>query len=88
MRRMGQAVPNQARSLELNPGHPLIQQLQSLHLAKADAATLKDWVQVLRDQALLAEGGRLEQPALFAKRVQELLSSTLTPAPAAASGKG
>ncbi|GDY12503.1 chaperone protein HtpG [Planctomycetota bacterium] len=73
MRRMGQTVPPSKRTLELNPGHPLIQRLQALHSAEPSAAKLAGWVAVLRDQAVLAEGGRIADPASFAKKVQELL---------------
>lgn len=73
MRRMGQSVPPSKRTLELNPGHPLIQRLQALHSAEPSAAKLAGWVAVLRDQAVLAEGGRIADPASFAKKVQELL---------------
>ncbi len=71
MRRMGQEVPVSARILELNAGHPLVTKLQALQLS--DAPKAADHVRVLRDQAVLAEGGRIADPAAFAKRVQELL---------------
>jgi molecular chaperone HtpG len=59
--------------MELNPDHPLVQRLQAIHQEKPDDARLRDYIQVLRDQALLAEGGRLPDAGLFAKRVQELM---------------
>ena len=71
MRKMGQPIPASKRILELNPGHPLVNKLQTLQGTDADKA--KVHVRVLRDQALLAEGGRIADPAGFAKRVQELL---------------
>jgi molecular chaperone HtpG len=71
MRKMGQPIPASKRILELNPGHPLVNKLQTLQGTDADKA--KVHVRVLRDQALLAEGGRIADPASFAKRVQELL---------------
>jgi molecular chaperone HtpG len=74
MRRMGQEVPKQKRALELNPDHPLIQRLQALH-AQGDQSRLGGYLAVLRDQALLAEGSKIMDPAAFARRVQELLAS-------------
>ncbi len=71
MRKMGQSIPASKRILELNPGHPLVSKLQMLQGTDADKA--KVHVRVLRDQAVLAEGGRIADPAGFAKRVQELL---------------
>ncbi len=73
MRRMGREVPKPKRTLELNPGHPLVQRLRERHAAKPDEAQLAGWVATLRDQALLAEGGRIADPAAFASRVQSLL---------------
>jgi len=88
MKRMGQDVPKQERILELNPTHPLITRLQALYAAGSEQAATKErlgtYVQVLRDQALLAEGGRIADPASFAKRVQDLLLAVATPPAAAA----
>ena len=86
MRRMGQAVPEQSRILELNPTHPLVERLQALHGSGSDQAKLSGYVGVLRDQALLAEGGKLTDAAGFAKRVQDLLAAALPPASASAKG--
>jgi molecular chaperone HtpG len=75
LRRMGQAVPKQQRALELNPNHPLFAKLQALHAGdEAQKARLKDHLAVLRDQALVAEGAKLADPAAFARRVQALLA--------------
>jgi molecular chaperone HtpG len=71
MRKMGQEMPKSERILELNAAHPLVVKLQSLQ--GSDAAKAKTHIQVMRDQAVLAEGGRIADPAAFAKRVQELL---------------
>ncbi len=73
MRRMGREVPKPKRTLELNPNHPLVQRLREHHVSKADDAQLPGWIATLRDQAVLAEGGRIADPAAFASRVQALL---------------
>ena len=67
----GQAAPASRPILELNPHHPLVQRLQS------DASELPEWANLLLDQAILAEGGQLEDPASFVKRVNSLLLATL-----------
>jgi molecular chaperone HtpG len=54
--------------LELNPNHPLVQRLKY----EADAA-LKEWAALLLDQATLAEGGQLDDPAAFVKRLNRML---------------
>ena len=63
----GQKVPESKPILEINPGHPLVQRL------KDEDAHFNNWSQVLFDQALLAEGGQLEDPAGFVKRLNELM---------------
>jgi len=65
----GQAVPDSKRVLEINPHHPLLARVK----AGADAAHVDDWAHLLYDQALLAEGGQLEQPAQFVQRMNRLL---------------
>ena len=66
LKQMGQPVPESKPILEVNPNHPLIQQLDS-------AEQFDDLAQVIFDQALLAEGGQLEDPAAYLKRVNALL---------------
>ena len=63
----GQEAPASVPILEINPQHPLVQQLQ-LADTKFD-----DWSSVLLDQALLAEGGKLDDPATFVKRMNQLI---------------
>ncbi len=87
MRRMGQPVPPRQRTLELNAAHPLVERLQALHGTDATNAKLSGYVAVLRDQALLAEGGKLDDAAGFAKRVQDLLAAAVS-GPTAQAAKG
>jgi molecular chaperone HtpG len=72
----GQKAPDTRPILELNPRHPLVARLRS------DDAQLAEWAQVLLDEAQLAEGGALEDPAAFVRRVNALLQG------AAASDQG
>ena len=67
MKAAGQKVPESKPILELNPQHPLVQRLQP------DDAKLADWAQLLLDQAQLAEGGSLDDPAAFVKRMNAML---------------
>lgn len=66
----GQKVNHTKPILEINPHHPMIQRL------KSEQAHFADWSQILFDQALLAEGGQLEDPASFVKRINDLLFLT------------
>jgi molecular chaperone HtpG len=65
----GQHVPSSKPILELNPQHPLVARLKDL----GDKDKLADWSNILFDQAMLAEGGQLEDPAAYVKRVNNLL---------------
>ena len=65
----GQNVPASKPILEINPQHPIVQRLKD----ESDAARFADWSHILFDQAMLAEGGQLEDPAAFVKRLNELM---------------
>ena len=63
----GQKAPASQPILEINPKHPLVARL------KFEDARFDDWSHLLFDQALLAEGGQLEDPAGFVRRMNEML---------------
>lgn len=65
----GQALPEAKRILEVNPKHPLVLRLDS----ETDEHKLGTWASMLYEQALLAEGGRLDDPAAFVKRMNDML---------------
>ncbi len=64
----GQKAPDAKPILELNPNHPLVQRLKYESDDK-----LGDWAALLLGQAVLAEGGALDDPAAFVKRVNAML---------------
>ncbi|MDO5651620.1 MAG: molecular chaperone HtpG [Moraxella sp.] len=66
LKQMGQAVPESKPTLEINPTHPLIQKLDN-------SSEFDDLAKVIFDQALLADGGQLDDPAGYLKRVNALL---------------
>ena len=65
----GQQVPAIKPILEINPSHPIVERLKN----ESDATRFSDWSQILFDQATLAEGGQLDDPATFVKRLNELM---------------
>jgi molecular chaperone HtpG len=65
----GQDAPESKPILEINPDHPLVQRL------KYEEAKFGDWSNILFDQAALAEGGTLTDPAGFVKRLNDMLLS-------------
>jgi len=71
----GQQLPDFKPILEVNPSHPIVRRL------KPEDERFADWANLLFDQALLAEGGQLEDPAQFVKRSNELMLSLSPPSP-------
>jgi molecular chaperone HtpG len=65
----GQNVPTSKPVLEINPGHPIVKRMND----ETDEGRFADWSQILFDQATLAEGGQLEDPSAFVKRLNELM---------------
>ena len=63
----GQSAPATKPILEINPEHPMVQRL------KVEEPRFSDWGHLLFDQALLAEGGQLDDPAGFVRRLNELM---------------
>lgn len=64
----GQKVPVSKPILEVNPDHPLVKRLQR------EEDRLEEWAELLFEQSVLSEGGQLEDPAAFVRRVNRLLS--------------
>jgi len=66
----GQSAPESKPILEINPNHPLVTRLK---YEDASSPRFGDWSHILFDQAMLAEGGSLADPASFVKRLNEML---------------
>ncbi|MBS1159990.1 MAG: Heat shock protein Hsp90:ATP-binding region, ATPase-like protein [Proteobacteria bacterium] len=67
MKAAGQAMPNSKPILEINPHHLVVQRL------KYEESRFDDWAALLFEQATLAEGGQLDDPAGFVKRINDLM---------------
>ncbi|HHE3586925.1 TPA: molecular chaperone HtpG [Pasteurella multocida] len=65
----GQAMPEVKYTFELNPEHGLVQKVAEI----ADEQQFADWIELLLEQAMLAERGSLENPVAFIKRMNTLL---------------
>ena len=65
----GQRIDATRPILEVNPDHPMVSRLA----AENDPDRCKDWASLIFDQALLSEGGRLEDPAAFVRRMNEVI---------------
>jgi len=71
LRQAGHEVPVSKPVLEINPLHPLVSRLRD----EADEARFADWSNILLDQAMLSEGGQLEDPVSFVNRLNHLLQT-------------
>jgi molecular chaperone HtpG len=69
LRELGQEAPASKPILELNPSHPIV--IKARH--EEDRQRFRLWSELLFDEAVLAEGGALQDPAGFVRRVNELL---------------
>lgn len=69
LRTVGQDVRHVRPIMEVNPQHPLVRRLKDV----TDEQRFADWAHILCDQALLGEGGQLDDPAAFVTRLNDLL---------------
>lgn len=69
LRAAGQKIPEHKPIFELNPHHPMVRRLRE----ELNSPRFKDWTQLLFDQAKLAEGTQLEDPAEFVKRMNSIV---------------
>jgi molecular chaperone HtpG len=76
MQRIGKEreMPPDKRILEVNPNHPAIDAMLKLQSRDAADPRLEKYCRLLYDQALVAEGSRLKDPAAFTQRINELLA--------------
>jgi molecular chaperone HtpG len=73
MRATRKDAPRSKRILEVNPEHPLVKNLERMHERDPESAKLGEWIELLFEQALLAEGSPVEDPTRFATRLTTLL---------------
>ena len=71
MKEAGHAMPGSKPVLEINPDHPIVKRLEE----EKDDERFRDWSEILFDQAILAEGGQLEDPAGFVHKLNQMLTS-------------
>lgn len=69
LKQAGHEMPDTKPVLEINPTHPLLKRME----AETDDDRFAEWSSILFDQAILAEGGQLEDPAGFVNRLNRLM---------------
>jgi len=73
----GQQTPDTKRVLELNMEHPVMDKINGIFEKDAADPVLKDYAGLLLDLATISEGGKIEDPANFTKRVGELMADAI-----------
>ena len=69
LKQAGHELPPSKPDLEINPAHPLVSRLKD----ESDESRFASWSNVLLDQAMLSEGGQLDDPVAFVNRLNDLL---------------
>lgn len=69
LKQAGHEMPSSKPTLEINPQHPMLARIEK----ETDETRFGDWSALLLDQAILAEGGQLEDPASFVARLNQLM---------------
>ncbi|MCX5830556.1 MAG: molecular chaperone HtpG [Deltaproteobacteria bacterium] len=80
----GQEQPPVKRVLELNMEHPLLAKIKTIFEDDKDAPLLKDYSDLLFDMAVIAGGGKIDNPSRFSKMIGDLMTNSLN----ATAGKG
>ena len=70
LRAAGQEIERSKPILEVNPDHPIVGRMSA-----QEGGRFADWASILHDQALLSEGGQLEDPAGFVRRLNDMFQA-------------
>ena len=70
----GQQVPENKRALELNMSHPVMEKILGMFDADKDDPKLADYIHLLLDLAVIGEGGKVDDPSNFSKKIGNLMA--------------
>ena len=70
----GQQVPENKRALELNMSHPVMEKVFGMFEADKDDPKLADYIHLLLDLAVIGEGGKVDDPSTFSKKIGNLMA--------------
>jgi molecular chaperone HtpG len=79
LKSMGQEVPSAKRIMEINPSHRVFEVMNDLIDKGSNEQVIKEYIDLLYNQALLLEGSKLKDPAAFTKSIAKLMSDNVKP---------
>ncbi|TYB33188.1 MAG: molecular chaperone HtpG [Flexistipes sinusarabici] len=74
---MGQEVPSQEKTLEINAEHPVVKQLEEIYETDPNSGTVSEYTDLLYNLSLVVEGEKPENPSGFVKKLSEMMSKSL-----------
>jgi len=77
LRALGQNIPEHKRILEINPDHPVFEAMNKLFEKDQKSVALREYIDLLYNQALILEGSRPKDPASFVRTVTRLMTNSL-----------
>lgn len=77
LKAMGQNIPVNERILEINPSHPVFESLNTIFEKDRESNILREYINLLYDQALLLEGSKPKDPAAFARAIAGLMAENI-----------
>lgn len=77
LRQRHKDMPQTKRILEINPDHAVITRLKKLEDDQPASTDVVEWIKLLHDQALLAEGSPIEDPQAFARRIAQMMTKAM-----------
>lgn len=73
----GQPIPTAKRILEINTRHPVMEKMQAIYEKDKDDVRLTDYSRLLYDLALVAEGGKMENPSRFSRLIGDIMAKAM-----------
>ena len=77
MQKLGRIEGESKRVLEINPAHPVVEAVKALHEKDPANSRVEAYGRLLYEQAVIAEGSKLKDPAGFARRLNEVMAASL-----------
>jgi molecular chaperone HtpG len=78
LEQMGQEVPPQEKTLEVNSEHPVVKKLKEIYETDPKSSTISEYADLLYNLSLVVEGEKPENPSAFVKKLSDMMSKSLS----------